>query len=55
MDLGLIKKGGSWYTFPMFDDAKAQGLENSCQLVKNIPNGYNTIYSKVKEMLGTSI
>lgn len=52
IDLGIIEKGGTWYTFPMFDNAKAQGLEKACELMRGIPNSVETIYSKVREMMG---
>lgn len=52
VDLGLIERGGAWYTFPMFDNAKAQGLEGACQLMRNTPNGVEIVYGKLREMLG---
>jgi len=52
VDLGIIEQGGAWYTFPMFDGQKAQGAEKACELIRNIPNGVEAIYSKIREMLG---
>ena len=52
VDLGLIEKGGAWYTFPMFDNVKAQGSEKGCELIRSTPGGYEQLYGKIQEMLG---
>ncbi len=50
VDLGLIKKGGAWFTLP--DDTKYQGLEKvRIALLENIKM-YNELYNKIKTMMG---
>jgi len=55
IDLNIIKKGGAWYEFPMFNNQKAQGLENAVLFVDSMPNGYDIVYDKVKEMFGLTL
>jgi recombination protein RecA len=50
-DLGIIKKGGTWFTFPMLNNEQAQGAENARQLI--IDNKiYDKIYDEVRKVLG---
>ncbi|KKL18725.1 hypothetical protein LCGC14_2472620, partial [marine sediment metagenome] len=50
VNLGLIKKGGAWFTLP--DDTKYQGLEKvRIALLENIKM-YNELYNKIKTMMG---
>jgi hypothetical protein len=51
IDLGIVE-GKTWYTFPMFDNAKAQGKEKACELLRGIPNGIERLYDEIKKMLG---
>jgi recombination protein RecA len=55
VDLGIVLKGGAWYTFPMFNDRKAQGIENCVQIIEDIPGGYDKLYEAVKDMMGLTI
>lgn len=57
IDLNVIKKSGSWYSFPEdtgFDyaGAKAQGLESFRNLMVDTPNSFDNTYKQVREMLG---
>lgn len=47
-DLGVIKIGGSWFTF---EDFKIQGKDNLCNHLRNNPDMVAKINSKLKEML----
>ena len=50
IDLGLITKGGSWYTFA--DDIKCQGLDKASELLRMEPNRYNELNNQIRKMLG---
>ena len=51
-DIDIIHKSGAWYSSELLNNQKAQGMENLCELVKNTPMAYETIYDKVKETFG---
>jgi recombination protein RecA len=55
IDLGVIVRGGAWYSFPMFKNEKAQGLDNAQKLVESTPDGYNIVYNEIKKILGITI
>lgn len=55
-DIGLIKKGGSWFTLSFLgekkdEETKIQGQEKLYQFLRNNPDTYKLLYSKVKESL----
>lgn len=53
VDLGLIAKGGAWYTLTTVDDKpKFQGLEKTRQYVVDHPEVYNDLWLKIKETMG---
>lgn len=53
VDLGLIAKGGAWYTLTSVDDKpKFQGLEKTRQYVVDHPEVYNDLWIKIKETMG---
>jgi hypothetical protein len=52
-DLGIISKGGAWYTITTLDDKpKFQGTEKVRAFLLENPKAYDTIEKSVKEVLG---
>ena len=51
VDLGLIEKKASWY---VFEDEKAQGLENLRNILLEKPDKIIELNKKVREMMGVS-
>lgn len=50
VDLGFIKKAGSWYTFEGLEqETKVQGEENARQILIDNPDLYNSIYKRFRE------
>lgn len=49
-DLGLITKGGSWFTFP--DGSKVQGLEKARAFLVDNPDKYVELNQQYREMMG---
>jgi recombination protein RecA len=53
VDLGLISKGGAWYTMTSVEDKpKFQGLEKTRQYIVDHPEVYADLWSKIKETMG---
>ena len=53
VDLGLISKGGAWYTMTTVEDKpKFQGLEKTRQYVFDHPEVYNDLWNKIKDTMG---
>jgi recombination protein RecA len=53
VDLGLISKGGAWYTISSVEEKpKFQGLEKTRQYLLDHPEVYNDLWTKVKETMG---
>jgi recombination protein RecA len=53
VDLGLINKGGAWYTMTIVEDKpKFQGLEKARQYLVDNPKIYDTLLEKVNETMG---
>jgi recombination protein RecA len=53
VDLGLINKGGAWYTITTVEDKpKFQGLEKARQYLVDNPKTYNDLLEKVYETMG---
>ena len=53
VDLGLISKGGAWYTMITVEDKpKFQGLEKTRQYVFDHPEVYNDLWNKIKDTMG---
>jgi len=51
-EIGLIKKGGSWYTFENDGvEVKKQGLEQMQQHLRDNPVLFDKLYEQLKEML----
>jgi len=50
VDLGLIKKGGSWYTFP--DGTKFQGLDKASDSLKQDEKLYEGLHQQIRDMMG---
>lgn len=53
-DIGLIAKGGSWFTLNFVQDEdkpKVQGQEKLYKLLRSEPETYKLLYDKVKESL----
>jgi recombination protein RecA len=51
-DLGLIEKGGAWYTMSFLDDPKkVQGQKNVWQYLNENEDDYNKLLSMVKELM----
>ena len=50
VDLGLIQKGGSWYTLP--NGKKFQGLEKITQNLKENEKTYEELNTQVRKMVG---
>ena len=54
-DLGLIDKGGAWYTFSTVDGSpKFQGAEKSRDYLVQNPEVYDSLWSTVRETMGLS-
>jgi len=49
VDLGLIKRGGSWYTI---GEEKFQGIDGVRELLMSKPELYNDLNTQVRSMLG---
>lgn len=49
VSLGLIKKGGAWYTI---GEHKAQGIDNLSEVFRSKPELYTEYNKQVREMLG---
>jgi recombination protein RecA len=49
IDLGLINKGGAWYTY---GEEKFQGLEKVRNYFVNNPDAYNALENSVKDTMG---
>ena len=55
VDLGLVSKGGAWYTMSeVKDKPKFQGLEKTRQYLVDNPEVYNLLWNKVQETMGLS-
>jgi recombination protein RecA len=53
VDLGLINKGGAWYTLTSLEDKpKFQGLEKTRQYLVDHPEVYLDLWQKVKDTMG---
>lgn len=54
VDMGLINKGGAWYTLTFLNDDKAkfQGAEKVRQFLIDNPSAYNDLYEEVKKTMG---
>ncbi|NDG32608.1 hypothetical protein EB118_21365 [bacterium] len=52
-DIGLIHKGGAWYTLTSLEDKpKFQGTEKIRQYLVDNPEVYQTLLKTVKETMG---
>jgi hypothetical protein len=52
-DLGLIDKGGAWYTFTTVKDTpKFQGQEKGRDYLAQNPEVYDSLWATVKETMG---
>lgn len=49
VDVGLIEKGGSWFTFP--DKSKVQGVTAAAEIINNDPIMYKEIYDNISTLL----
>ena len=53
VDMGLIAKGGAWYTISTVEDKpKFQGMEKTRQYLVEHPEVYEDLWTKVKETMG---
>ena len=53
VDLGLVSKGGAWYTMSSVEDKpKFQGLEKTRQYLLDHPEVYEDLWTKVKDTMG---
>ena len=53
VDLGLVSKGGAWYTMSSVEDKpKFQGLEKTRQYLVDHPEVYEDLWTKVKDTMG---
>jgi hypothetical protein len=54
VDIGLIHKGGSWYSISFLNDEKSkfQGTEKVRQFLIENPKVYNELYLEVKKTMG---
>ena len=53
VDLGLVSKGGAWYTMSSVEDKpKFQGLEKTRQYLVDHPEVYDDLWTKVKDTMG---
>lgn len=57
VDIGLINKGGAWYTMSFLNDDKSkfQGTEKVRQFLLDNPSVYNELYEEVKKTMGIGI
>lgn len=54
-DIGLIHKGGAWYTLTSLEDKpKFQGTEKVRQYLLDNPDTYNKLVASIKETMGIS-
>lgn len=51
VDLGIIKKGGSWYTIPG-SETQVQGLDKARDILANSPELYANLNKQYREMMG---
>ena len=52
-DMGLIHKGGAWYTITTLEDKpKFQGVEKARQYLLDNPKIYESLYQSVKSTIG---
>ena len=49
-DIGMISKGGAWYTFP--NQNKEQGKEKAAEYLRQNPEYFNELYAELRKMLG---
>lgn len=55
IDLGIISKGGSWYTITTEEDKpKMQGTEKLRQYILDNPEAYDRLYKEFKNTMGLS-
>lgn len=54
LDIGLINKGGAWYTLDFLSDEKTkfQGAEKVRQFIIDNPKVYTDLYAEVKKTMG---
>lgn len=54
VDMGLINKGGAWYTLDFMNDEKPkfQGTEKVRQFLIDNPGTYENLYKELKSMMG---
>jgi RecA/RadA recombinase len=53
VDLGLVSKGGAWYTMSSVEDKpKFQGLEKTRQYLVDHPAVYDDLWTKIKDTMG---
>lgn len=53
VDIGLIAKGGAWYTMTTIDDSpKFQGSEKVREFLINNPNAYDSLLKEINSALG---
>jgi len=50
VDLGLVTKGGAWFTFP--DEKKCQGVDKAADYLKDNPIIFKELDISIKEMMG---
>jgi recombination protein RecA len=52
VDFGLVEKGGSWFTIPLLDNIKVQGIDNVREIIQKTEGAYDKLYAEVREILG---
>ena len=53
VDVGLIHKGGAWYTFTSVPDSpKFQGAEKARDFLVSNPKVYDELWAEIKDMMG---
>ena len=53
VDLGLINKGGAWYSLTVLNEEKKfQGAEKLRQFIVENPTIYDDIYVEIKKTMG---
>jgi recombination protein RecA len=53
VDLGLVSKGGAWYTITSVEEKpKFQGMEKTRQYLLDHPEVYESLWTQVKETMG---
>jgi len=53
VDLGLISKGGAWYTYSSIEDKpKFQGMEKAIDYLSGNPELYDSLWQEVKTTMG---